>query len=204
MEQLPPKERILHTAVYLFARYGFAGTGLREITTKAEVNLAMINYFFGSKKGLLKEIINGFFTNYLSIARKELEGSNSLDVKFTRFIDCAVRFFESEQDALLVTIAELPHDDPEIIEHKANWARQMAAILEQEICRPLEEETGRQIPATSIGPMLTSLMASRFLFAPLADQVRGNNENPVDLDSYIELISTLFLQGLITQDIPVP
>jgi len=76
----------------------------------------------------------------------------------------------------------------------------MAAILEQEICRPLEEETGKMIPATCIGPMLTSLMTSRFLFAPIADQVRGNTENPVSLDAYIEMICTLFLQGLIPQN----
>ncbi len=200
MKKSSSKERILHTAVYLFARHGFAGTGLREITTKAEVNLAMINYFFGSKKGLLKEIVNEFFSTYLRIAKKELGGVNSLDTKITRFIGSAVQFFESERDALLVTITELPHDDPEIIEHKASWARQMAAILEDEICRPLEEETGKKIPATCIGPMLTSLMASRFLFAPIADQVRGNTENPVSLDAYIEMICTLFLQGLITQE----
>ena len=203
METLPPKERILHTAIYLFARYGFAGTGLREITTKAEVNLAMINYFFGSKKGLLKEIVSEFFMKYLSIARRELEGVDSLNIKLTRFIRSTVYFFDSERDALLVTITELPHDDPEIIEHKASWARQMALILEKEICRPLEQETGKEILATCIGPMLTSLMASRFLFAPIVDQVRDNIENPMSLDSYIEMICTLFLQGLITQDTSV-
>ncbi len=63
-------------------------------------------------------------------------------------------------------ITELPHDDPEIIEHKANWAGKMAKIIEKEVCKPLSKETGRTIPASCIGPLLTSLMASRFLFSP--------------------------------------
>ena len=199
METLAPKERIRLAAVFLFARQGFAGTGLRELAAKAEVNLAMINYFFGSKKGLLKEILDGFFEGYLAVARKELVGEESLHTRLSRFINSAVRFFESDQDLLLVAITELPHDDPEIIEYKANWGRKMAQILEKEVCGPLERETGRKIPATCIGPMLTSLMASRFLFSPMMERVRGGDENPVSTESYIEMLTAIFLQGLIVQ-----
>lgn len=44
------RERIIRTAVVLFARRGYASIGLRELAEKAEVNLAMINYSFGGKK----------------------------------------------------------------------------------------------------------------------------------------------------------
>ncbi len=199
MESLSPKERIYTTAVLLFARQGFAGTGLRELAVKAEVNLAMISYFFGSKKGLLKEILDGFFEEYLHIARKELIGDASLNTKLSRFISSAVRYFASEQNSLLVTIAELPHDDPEIIEHKSNWGRQMARILSREVCEPLAVETGKKIPVTCLGPMLTSLMASRFLFSPMMERVGGDAENPVSVESYTEILVAVFLQGLLAQ-----
>jgi len=196
VETLAPKERIRHAAVFLFARQGVAETGLRELAAKAEVNLAMINYFFGSKKGLLKEILDGFFEEYLAVARKELVGEESLHTRLSRFIKSAVQYFESNQDLLLVTITELPHDDPEIIEHKANWARQMAQLINKEVCKPLARETGRKIPATCIGPMLTSLMASRFLFSPMMERARGRDENPVSTESYIETLTAVFLHGL--------
>ena len=200
LKNLPPKERIIQEAVCLFARQGFDGTGLRELAARAEVNLAMINYFFGSKKGLLKEILDGFFEGYLAIAGKELAGTDNLHTKLARFINSSVRYFDSGQDALLVMITELPHDDPDIIEHKATWARQMAEVLEKEVCRPLKEITGQNIPATCIGPMLTSLMASRFIFAPVLDRVRGDAGNPVDIHSYTEMITSLFLQGIATEE----
>ncbi len=197
---MAPKERVFRSAVYLFARHGFAGTGLRELAARAEVNLAMISYFYGSKKGLLKEILDGFFEQYIAIAEKELHGTDSLHTKLTRFISSAVRYFESDQDVLLVMITELPHDDPEIIEYKAKWAGKMAKIIGKEVCKPLAEETGRTIPASCMGPMLTSLMASRFLFSPLMKRVSGDIENSVNTESYIEIITTLFLQGLTAQE----
>lgn len=44
------KTRILDAAEKLFAERGFSETSLRLITSKAEVNLASVNYHFGSKK----------------------------------------------------------------------------------------------------------------------------------------------------------
>ena len=53
--------RILDTAEVLFAERGFAETSLRTITSKARVNLASVNYHFGSKKSLIQAV----FTRYL-------------------------------------------------------------------------------------------------------------------------------------------
>ena len=47
------KERILGAAEELFARNGFAGASLRELTSTAKVNLAAVNYHFGSKDNLV-------------------------------------------------------------------------------------------------------------------------------------------------------
>ncbi|PJF45437.1 MAG: TetR/AcrR family transcriptional regulator, partial [Candidatus Thermofonsia Clade 3 bacterium] len=46
------RERILDAAERLFAERGFAGTSLRDITSEARVNLAAVNYHFGSKDEL--------------------------------------------------------------------------------------------------------------------------------------------------------
>lgn len=49
-------DRILSAAAKLFAARGLAGVGLREITAEAGVNLAAVNYHFGSKERLLEEL----------------------------------------------------------------------------------------------------------------------------------------------------
>lgn len=50
------KERILHAAEDLFAQHGFAGTSLRQVTSRADVNIAAVNYHFGSKENLVHEV----------------------------------------------------------------------------------------------------------------------------------------------------
>jgi AcrR family transcriptional regulator len=56
MEVKDTKDRILDAAEMLFATKGFHGTSLRSITTEAEVNLASVNYHFGSKNRLIEAI----------------------------------------------------------------------------------------------------------------------------------------------------
>ena len=53
---LETKERILDAAEGLFADHGFAATSLRQITAVAGVNLAAVNYHFGSKEALLTSV----------------------------------------------------------------------------------------------------------------------------------------------------
>ena len=52
------KERILEVAENLFAQLGYEGTSTRYLAQEAGVNMAMLNYYFGSKDGLLKAVLN--------------------------------------------------------------------------------------------------------------------------------------------------
>ena len=58
IENKDTKEIILDKAEELFANKGYKGTSLRMITAAAEVNLAAVNYHFGSKEGLVTAVIS--------------------------------------------------------------------------------------------------------------------------------------------------
>jgi AcrR family transcriptional regulator len=51
------RERILACAERLFSERGFDVTSLRTITAEAAVNLAAVNYHFGSKDELVREVL---------------------------------------------------------------------------------------------------------------------------------------------------
>ncbi len=55
-QQFSTKDRILGAAEELFAQFGFAGTSLRQVTGRADVNIAAVNYHFGSKENLVNEV----------------------------------------------------------------------------------------------------------------------------------------------------
>jgi AcrR family transcriptional regulator len=53
----PTKTRIVSAAEMLFLQRGYEGTSLRAITTEANVNLAAVNYHFGSKEELFTMLL---------------------------------------------------------------------------------------------------------------------------------------------------
>jgi AcrR family transcriptional regulator len=56
MAESDTRQRILDAAELLFTDYGFEATTLRQITGAAGVNLAAVNYHFGSKEELVREV----------------------------------------------------------------------------------------------------------------------------------------------------
>lgn len=48
---------ILKVAEALFAEKGFDGTSIRDISKEANINVAMVSYYFGSKEKLLEALI---------------------------------------------------------------------------------------------------------------------------------------------------
>jgi AcrR family transcriptional regulator len=68
------KQLILDAAEGLFAREGFHNTSLRAITGEAGVNLAAVNYHFGSKEALLEKVFARRLLPLNEIRRAKLMG----------------------------------------------------------------------------------------------------------------------------------
>ena len=51
------QQNILQVAEKLFAEKGFDGTSIRDIAKDANVNVAMISYYFGSKEKMLESLV---------------------------------------------------------------------------------------------------------------------------------------------------
>lgn len=59
------KDVIVDAAITLFNTKGFHGTSIRDIASKANMNIATIAYYFDNKHGLLEYCFTNFFENYL-------------------------------------------------------------------------------------------------------------------------------------------
>jgi AcrR family transcriptional regulator len=56
-KQKDTRQRILDAAEELFMQHGFEGASMRMVTGSAEVNLAAVNYHFGSKEELMQAVL---------------------------------------------------------------------------------------------------------------------------------------------------
>ena len=57
---LPTRERLIHSARYLFWERGFAGTSMADLLAHAEVNSGSFYHFFESKEALLRAVLEGY------------------------------------------------------------------------------------------------------------------------------------------------
>ncbi len=73
---LSTKNKILDAAEFLFAEHGFTDTSLRTITGEADVNLASVNYHFGSKKALIQAVFDRYFCMFHVELEHQLEAIN--------------------------------------------------------------------------------------------------------------------------------
>ena len=71
------KDRLLDAAEELFSSRGIDATSLRAITIAAEVNLAAVNYHFGSKDGLVKTV---FLRRLEPLNNERLELLDALEI----------------------------------------------------------------------------------------------------------------------------
>jgi AcrR family transcriptional regulator len=189
-EEPATKQAVYDAAVRLFARNGFAATGMRELSREAGVNLATVNYFYGSKKGLLKAILEDYFAGLEAVLRANLDGVGAPDAKLKRLVAALARYFNSVSDKLIIALTELPHDDLDITEFKAQRFRRLSGLFQDNLAGP-----GEQIPVAFLVPAIVGLTASRFLLLPVLRQALPPGASALDFEGYPEMVAELFING---------
>jgi len=77
MDKRDKKEAILNSARALFIENGYQSTSVRDIARKADVNLALVNYYFSSKEDLFDLIFDNIVLQILNGMKFEISAENS-------------------------------------------------------------------------------------------------------------------------------
>jgi len=127
----------MQVAMDLFAEKGFEGTSVRDLAHHADVNLAMINYYFGTKENLFASLLEQkalFMREKIS----EIENDKSLSEidKLDLIIESYVLRFLSQpnfhrllQQELLVSKREILHQN--VIDLFVKNTQDVVAIIER-------------------------------------------------------------------------
>jgi len=116
------KERILDVAEQLFSEKGFAETSMRDITGQANVNLASVNYHFGSKEELINAVfqrslaplVEALSANLNLIEEKHTTGISSLELSLRVLISAALkRAREMKGGGIFMRLLSRAYSDPE-------------------------------------------------------------------------------------------
>lgn len=99
---LEARERILRAAERLFAEKGYAATAVHEITDAAEVNKALLYYYFEDKRSVYVTIIDEGIARFRAMLNKALDQPGSYSDRLRSFIDGHIHLMWEQRDLLRV------------------------------------------------------------------------------------------------------
>src|ERR1700681_1917425 len=90
------RRKLIRAAGQVFAEVGYDAATVRQITDKAEVNVASINYHFGDKLNLYREVLSETFSQRTQLLGR-LCSKGTPKERLHRFIEWMVAEEKGEQ-----------------------------------------------------------------------------------------------------------
>ena len=115
------KQKILDTATELFLKKGVDRVGVREIASKAGINLSLMNYYFQSKEKLFETIFDLLVKDKAELLRQILESDLSIEDKIRGYINTYIDIL-IDKPILVSFVMSVIHRNPDRI-------KTMGAIL---------------------------------------------------------------------------
>ncbi|CAN5668988.1 TetR/AcrR family transcriptional regulator [soil metagenome] len=135
------REAILDAAEQLFADHGYLGASLQDIGDAAGVSRGTPSYFFGSKEGVYRAVLERIFSGVSELIRRELEeavGRNEgPEAVFAREIEGYIGFLAERPNFVRLLQWEALSGD----EVLANLTARLSVLRETE--RVIREESAR-------------------------------------------------------------
>jgi AcrR family transcriptional regulator len=179
------KDHIINTAIELFAEKGFEGSSIRDLAAKADVNLAMVNYYFGSKDKLFEALVEqkaSFMRGVLDelIANSTLSELEKIDLIIESYVGRFLAqplFHKVLQQELLVSQRASMHEN--VINLFIKNTQDVVAIIEKGIRKKVFRKVDPQMTFASIIGTINQIMISKTLCNRLMNK-------PADYNPYTD------------------
>lgn len=123
-------------AVEIFAEQGFELATLRDITARAGLNIAAVNYYFGSKEELVRQVLDHLITPFVNARLEALEAAGP--------------GLEAVVEALVRPMVELSRD--------AGGGRSLVRLILQVRARPRPET--QEVFTERVNPVVARFVAA--------------------------------------------
>ena len=174
------REHIMNHAITLFADKGFEGTSIRDLAQVAGVNVAMVNYYFGSKEKLVEAILEKK-SSYMKDRIEELEANTNLSEldKINALIEDYVNRILNGASFHKFLYKELMDTKRDVIHTFLNNSfarntRNFAAIIQKGIDKKVFREVDPILTVTSIIGSISQVVVSKSMCNQLLLQPEGN------------------------------
>lgn len=181
------RDQIIEAAGELFAQYGYQGTTSKAICQSCGVNLASVNYHFGSRQGLYEVILKQVHESLMGLEHLDalIDSKLAPEQKFRTFISELIPAIVGAKNWQLRIWAREIAAPSEFLPNVMNEQilpkfTRLSALISQ--LTGLSADDSRLLPAVFnvISPCLMMLIANREQQMPLSDIFNYPSEQLVD------------------------
>ncbi|MFT5372780.1 MAG: TetR/AcrR family transcriptional regulator [Lysobacterales bacterium] len=189
------QQRLLDTAESLFAEQGYAATSIREMAEHANVNPALVHYYFGTKKDLLIAVMDRALLP-LAKAISDMKSAESVNVEDLAGLLFNMLGKHPSMPKLLTREVMLSSGETREIFAK-KYAPRLGGALPGLLAK--EQKLGHvnsDFDAGTIALMLMSLCIFPFVARSIAEPQLGISYAPDGLEQYLDQIKKLLSNGI--------
>jgi len=166
-------ERILDAADALFCAQGYDGVSIRDVAQAADVNKALVFYYYESKAGLFEAVLEKYYAAHARALEGAFQAEGPFRQRLHRLIDAYLDFIERNCTYPRLVQLEVARSQSE---HTDVIRSNMAHML-----RWVEATLGDELPAD--GPLaprhffvtLSGLTINYYTYGPVLKQVWGRD-----------------------------
>ena len=163
METMTTEQRILKAADKIFTQKGYAATRTRDIAEEAGTNLALLNYYFGSKEKLFKYVVQGKLKMLLGAMGPALsDGQISLEEKIILITENYTSLLLENEELPIFILNELTVNRELFAKITQNTRQIAQPVIEKQL-----KERGIEISATDLIINVLSMTLFPFIAKPL-------------------------------------
>lgn len=109
------EQKILVAAKTVFIKKGFDGARMEDIAKEADINKALLHYYFRSKEKLFEQIFDTFASQILPNVAIVMESEGSIYDKIEVFVHNYIAFFMQNPDLPIFVLTEINRNPERVI-----------------------------------------------------------------------------------------
>ncbi|MDD5322397.1 MAG: TetR/AcrR family transcriptional regulator [Methylococcales bacterium] len=144
------KEKILETAIVLFAQKGYSGLSMRQLAQAIDMSVAAIYHHFPDKNALYLETVRFAFSDKEQVFAQVWESDCPAEEKLGRFIRSLIDVMLQDRDFHRLMQREILEADPERMQLLAQGIFKRQFCLLMQLATELAPEQDAHLVATSV------------------------------------------------------
>lgn len=192
------RQRLLDAGRELFTGAGFEATSTRDIAARAGCNVSLIKYYFGSKEGLLREIVRSFAEVVGERIRGIRETPATPAERIEAFVGTMLTQLSAQPDLYRMVFREVCSATSPIGAELREVVLQNQRMAVAMLAEGQASGDLRELPTPVVGMMIAGMLMFYFIGYPFTSRIVGE-VSPETIETLRRTAVEILLRGVLSE-----